>query len=310
MAKAKTTEKATSKTTRKATRTETAKKTASKTTPKTTSKAVAKKATRPMAAKSASAKTKSTKTKPTAKSAATKAKPASAKAKPTSSTKAPTSSSTKTKSTKTTAAQKKTLDEKVTIDRRAEGNERGTPADRRQKSEPVAVERRSIERRAKVNRRRQIDPTTCERDYTDEELEFMNAMDDYKRTSGRMFPTCSEVLEVIRGLGYGKLPVVEEVAAEQPNSEEDSPISPAQATEQPSEQPVTLGDPHDWHAEESFGQTIGNMHKMPEVPEMPAAHMSESLIDITGGNDLLESSHAPAVSVGLEGCDITERVAF
>ena len=33
----------------------------------------------------------------------------------------------------------------------------------------------------------------------------MNAMDHYKRTSGRMFPTCSEVLEVIRGLGYTQL---------------------------------------------------------------------------------------------------------
>ena len=54
----------------------------------------------------------------------------------------------------------------------------------------------------KVNRRRQIDPTTCERDYTDDEVEFMNALDDYKRKSGRMFPTCSEVLEVIRSLGY------------------------------------------------------------------------------------------------------------
>jgi hypothetical protein len=62
-----------------------------------------------------------------------------------------------------------------------------------------------LERRKKVNRRRQIDPTTCERDYTEQEVEFMNALDDYKRKSGRMFPTCSEVLEVIRGLGYVKL---------------------------------------------------------------------------------------------------------
>ena len=53
-----------------------------------------------------------------------------------------------------------------------------------------------------MQRRRQIDPTTCERDYSIEEVEFMNAMDDYKRKSGRMFPTCSEVLEVIRDLGY------------------------------------------------------------------------------------------------------------
>jgi hypothetical protein len=59
-----------------------------------------------------------------------------------------------------------------------------------------------LERRAKVQRRRQIDPTTCERDYSIEEVEFMNAMDDYKRKNGRMFPTCSEILEVIRSLGY------------------------------------------------------------------------------------------------------------
>ena len=30
----------------------------------------------------------------------------------------------------------------------------------------------------------------------------MKAMDDYKRKSGRQFPTWSEVLEVLRCLGY------------------------------------------------------------------------------------------------------------
>ncbi len=59
--------------------------------------------------------------------------------------------------------------------------------------------------RRKKQRRRQIDPTTCERDYNDEEIRFMRAMDDYKRDSGRMFPTCSEILEVVRSLGYSKL---------------------------------------------------------------------------------------------------------
>ncbi|TWU09077.1 hypothetical protein CA54_43170 [Symmachiella macrocystis] len=58
--------------------------------------------------------------------------------------------------------------------------------------------------RPKVERRRQIDPTTCERDYTDDEIEFMKAMDKYKRSSGRQFPTWSEVLEVVRGLGYNR----------------------------------------------------------------------------------------------------------
>ncbi|TWU57553.1 hypothetical protein Poly59_04600 [Rubripirellula reticaptiva] len=59
--------------------------------------------------------------------------------------------------------------------------------------------------RRKQQRRRHIDPTTCERDYSGQEIEFMKAMDDYKRDSGRMFPTCSEVLEVIRSLGYCQL---------------------------------------------------------------------------------------------------------
>jgi hypothetical protein len=76
--------------------------------------------------------------------------------------------------------------------------------ERRQQTAPVVVERRKLERRVKVSRRRQIDPTTCERDYTPAEIEFMNALDDYKRTSGRMFPTCSEVLEVLMKLGYEK----------------------------------------------------------------------------------------------------------
>lgn len=70
--------------------------------------------------------------------------------------------------------------------------------------EPVVVSKGP---RKKVQRRRQIDPTTCERDYSSEEVEFMNALDEYKRTSGRMFPTCSEILEVLLGLGYIKTPL-------------------------------------------------------------------------------------------------------
>ena len=92
----------------------------------------------------------------------------------------------------------------VTLERRRVKSTERRKDDRRQSEQPVEVERRQLQRREKVTRRRQIDPTTCEREYTPEEVEFMNAMDEYKRTSGRMFPTCSEVLEVIRGLGYTK----------------------------------------------------------------------------------------------------------
>ena len=102
-------------------------------------------------------------------------------------------------------AKSKKPDTKVTLDRRKPTKDRRDAPDRRQTNVPVAVERRQLERRVKVARRRQIDPTTCERDYTHEEVEFMHALDAYKRTSGRMFPTCSEVLEVIKSLGYQKV---------------------------------------------------------------------------------------------------------
>ena len=57
-----------------------------------------------------------------------------------------------------------------------------------------------------VGRRRNIDPTTCEREYLPEEIEFMQAVERYKRCSGRQFPTCSELLEVVRSLGYVRHP--------------------------------------------------------------------------------------------------------
>jgi hypothetical protein len=100
-------------------------------------------------------------------------------------------------------AKSKKAEAPVTIDQRKTRSRRTSP-DRRAANAAAVVERRLGERREKVSRRRQIDPTTCERDYTDAEVEFMHALDQYKRSSGRMFPTCSEVLEVLRDLGYEK----------------------------------------------------------------------------------------------------------
>jgi hypothetical protein len=95
------------------------------------------------------------------------------------------------------------LPEVLVTDRRG-GDRRG--GDRRKRNIPVAVERRSgKDRRQQGERRRQIDPTTCERDYSDEEIAFMKAMDQYKRDNRRPFPTWSEVLEVLRALGYRKV---------------------------------------------------------------------------------------------------------
>ena len=85
----------------------------------------------------------------------------------------------------------------VAVDRRR-GGRRVAEASELQVRAVIAEEKK----RNKTQRRRQIDPTTCERDYSGDEVEFMQAMDVYKRKNGRMFPTCSEILEVIRDLGY------------------------------------------------------------------------------------------------------------
>jgi hypothetical protein len=90
-------------------------------------------------------------------------------------------------------------DQIVAVDRRR-GSRRTVEADDSQVRALIAQEKK----RTKTQRRRQIDPTTCERDYSGDEVEFMQAMDAYKRKSGRMFPTCSEILEVIRDLGYSR----------------------------------------------------------------------------------------------------------
>ena len=96
----------------------------------------------------------------------------------------------------------------VTVNRRVQDGRRELE-DRRTQDIPVSEDRRVGQRR-KVQRRRQIDPTTCERDYSGDEIEFMQALDAYKRASGRMFPTCSEILEVVRNLGYIKVSGAEE----------------------------------------------------------------------------------------------------
>lgn len=157
-----------------------------------------------------------TKTKSTTKKAASSAKTKAASAKKRTAKKAPAKKSTKARTAKSAG------DEEVTIDRRRDQRREETEA------KPDAPKQ---ERRQKVQRRRQIDPTTCERDYSEAEVEFMNAMDEYKRTSGRMFPTCSEVLEVITSIGYAKVTPaelailgrapVEEVADELENEEAD-----------------------------------------------------------------------------------------
>lgn len=98
----------------------------------------------------------------------------------------------------------------LTVSRREKKDRRAVAERRQEDVEHEGGERRG-EGRRKVERRRQIDPTTCERDYSGNEVEFMRAMDVYKRKSGRQFPTWSEVLEVIHSLGYRQVAETTEI---------------------------------------------------------------------------------------------------
>jgi hypothetical protein len=85
---------------------------------------------------------------------------------------------------------------------RRDGAERRLPLEAELPREPPPPPKVPGERRAKKERRRRIDPTTFEKQYTDDELEFMNAMQRFKVQTGKSFPSHGEVLGVAFSLGY------------------------------------------------------------------------------------------------------------
>ena len=79
-----------------------------------------------------------------------------------------------------------------------------TPAETWTDRKATAKARKAAYARQVSGRKRYVDPCTCERDYTHAEMEFILTIEAYKRSSGRMFPTWAEVLEIVQGLGYEK----------------------------------------------------------------------------------------------------------
>jgi hypothetical protein len=59
-------------------------------------------------------------------------------------------------------------------------------------------------RKPKYLRRDDRGKVNDDRIYTPDEIEFMKAMDQYKRENRRPFPTWSDVLKVVKSLGYHK----------------------------------------------------------------------------------------------------------
>jgi len=83
------------------------------------------------------------------------------------------------------------VEEKVIEDRRA-----GSVVDRRL----------GLDRRRGPGKRRSDDRRSAEEgQMSDEQFEFLMAIDEYKKKNARPFPTWTEVLEVMKALGYRKV---------------------------------------------------------------------------------------------------------
>lgn len=81
--------------------------------------------------------------------------------------------------------------------------ERRSGRDRRQS---VVDRRLGLDQCRGPGRRRSDDRKAAEEgQMTDEQFEFLLAIDEYKRKNARPFPTWTEVLEVIKALGYRKV---------------------------------------------------------------------------------------------------------
>jgi len=79
--------------------------------------------------------------------------------------------------------------------------------ERRTRTRRSVVDRRSgLDRRRGPGRRRSDDRRSAEEgEMTEEQFEFIVAVNEYKKVNKRPFPTWTEVLDIIKALGYRKV---------------------------------------------------------------------------------------------------------
>lgn len=110
--------------------------------------------------------------------------------------------------------------------------DRRTGTERRQN---VVDRRLGLDRQRGPGRRRSDERKAAEEgQMSDEQFEFVMAIDEYKRANARPFPTWTEVLEVIRALGYRRVAEPQPLAPHGSSSETvavSDPESDAQSVE-------------------------------------------------------------------------------
>jgi hypothetical protein len=75
-----------------------------------------------------------------------------------------------------------------------------------ERRQSVVDRRLGLDRRRGPGKRRSDERKSAEEgQMSDEQFEFLMAIDEYKRKNTRPFPTWTEVLEVIKALGYRKV---------------------------------------------------------------------------------------------------------
>ncbi|HUS48513.1 MAG TPA: hypothetical protein VM098_10350 [Phycisphaerae bacterium] len=92
-------------------------------------------------------------------------------------------------------------------DKASQASSPGGDKERRTRPRRSVVDRRSgMERRRGPGRRRSDDRRAAEEgEMTDEQFDFIMAINEYKQVNKRPFPTWTEVLDVMHALGYRKV---------------------------------------------------------------------------------------------------------
>jgi hypothetical protein len=88
----------------------------------------------------------------------------------------------------------------------SEGHEGGKVEHRSGDRRSVVDRRSGLDRRRGPGRRRSEDRRAAEEgEMTEEQFEFILSLNEYKKVNKRPFPTWTEVLDVVKALGYRKV---------------------------------------------------------------------------------------------------------
>jgi len=105
------------------------------------------------------------------------------------------------------------MEEKQFIENRSDEDRRQSVVDRRL----------GLDRHRGPGRRRTDDRKSAEEgEMSQEQFEFLMAIDEYKRKNTRPFPTWTEVLELIKALGYRKVADPQSLAG----ARKETPVEP------------------------------------------------------------------------------------